>query len=242
LSIGLKIQKLTNLLVAGSPKFVHALQQGVAASIEHERVLRNLGEVRTVLDVGANRGQFALVARHCFPGARIISFEPLPEAASKYRAIFAQDPAVILHQLAIGPEAGEAKIHISNRDDSSSLLPITGMQIELFPGTAEAGTTLIRVAPLVDLVDLEGVQTPVLLKLDVQGFELEALRGCDSVLSRIEHIYVECSFVELYAGQALADEVIAWLRERGFRLTGVFNMSYDRLGRAIQADFMFRKS
>jgi hypothetical protein len=49
----------------------------------------------------------------------------------------------------------------------------------------------------------------------------------------------ECSFVALYAGQALADEVIAWLRERGLRLIGVYNMANDRDGRAVQADFLF---
>jgi hypothetical protein len=52
-------------------------------------------------------------------------------------------------------------------------------------------------------------------------------------------VYAECSFVELYASQALADEVIAWLRERGLSLRGVHNMDYDRGGRAIQADFLF---
>ena len=45
--------------------------------------------------------------------------------------------------------------------------------------------------------------------------------------------------MELYAGQAFADAVIAWLRERGLRLAGVYNMSYDSDGRAVQADFLF---
>ena len=66
------------------------------------------------------------------------------------------------------------------------------------------------------------------------------LRGCEDALERFAHIYMECSFVELYAGQAQADEVIAWLRERGFRLEGVYNMAYARSGRAVQADFLFK--
>ena len=73
----------------------------------------------------------------------------------------------------------------------------------------------------------------------MQGFELAALRGCKDMLDRFAYIYVECSFVELYAGRALADEVIAWLRERGFHLNGIYNMTYDLLGRAVQADFLF---
>jgi hypothetical protein len=85
------------------------------------------------------------------------------------------------------------------------------------------------------------IGAPALLKVDVQGFELEALRGCEDLLGRFAYVYAECSFVELYAGQALADEVIAWLRERGFKLRGVHNMDYDRGGQAIQADFLFAR-
>jgi len=58
--------------------------------------------------------------------------------------------------------------------------------------------------------------------MDVQGFELPALAGCEGMLDRFAWIYVECWFMELYAGQALADAVIAWLRERerGLGLAG----------------------
>ena len=97
----------------------------------------------------------------------------------------------------------------------------------------------IRQAPLHELLAAEQLQRPSLLKLDVQGFELQALQGCQAYLPLIDWVYAECSFVELYEGQALADEVIAWLREQGFVLVGVYNMSYDREGRAIQADFLF---
>jgi FkbM family methyltransferase len=216
------------------------LRHRVAAGVEHAGVLSGL-DCRTVVDIGASRGQFALVARKCHPQALIISFEPLPTAAAKFRAVFVDDDRVTLHDVAIGPLSGNATIHISKREDSSSLLPITSTQVALFPGTEEVATTIVRVGPLLEFISAEDIQTPALLKLDVQGFELEALRGCEELLDRFAYVYVECSFVELYAGQALADEVIAWLRERGFRLHGVHNMDYDRDGRAIQADFLFAR-
>jgi len=212
----------------------------VAAGVEHAQVLSGL-DCRTVVDIGANRGQFALVARQCQPEAWIISFEPLPAAAAKFRALFAGDDRVTLHEAAIGPAPGNATIHISRRDDSSSLLPITSAQVALFPGTAEIATAIVRVAPLRQFISAADIQIPALLKVDVQGFELEALRGCEDLLDQFTCVYVECSFVELYAGQSLADEVIAWLRERGFRLRGVHNMEYDRDGRAVQADFLFAR-
>lgn len=109
----------------------------------------------------------------------------------------------------------------------------------LFSGTAEKATQTVRVGRLLDFLAEEAIRSPALLKLDVQGFELEALRGCEDLLHRFAWVYAECSFCELYAGQALADEVIAWLRARGFRLSGLYNMSYDPEGRAVQADFLF---
>jgi hypothetical protein len=80
-----------------------------------------------------------------------------------------------------------------------------------------------------------------MLKIDVQGFELEALQGCEGLLDKFAYIYAECSFLELYTGQALAGDVIAWLHHRGFALSGIYNVSYE-LGRSIQADFLFSPS
>ena len=79
------------------------------------------------------------------------------------------------------------------------------------------------------------LRAPALLKFDVQGFELAALAGCAALLDRFAAVYVECSFLPLYAGQPLADEVLAHLRDQGFGLRGVFNLTHDRSGRAVQA-------
>ena len=128
---------------------------------------------------------------------------------------------------------------MSRADDSSSLLPISRVQERLYPGTGEVRTETIRVGRLADFVLAGDIKPPALLKLDVQGFELEALRGCEDLMGRFALVYVECSFVELYSGQAMADDVIEWLHERGFRLSGVHDMSYDSRGLAVQGDFLF---
>ncbi len=60
-----------------------------------------------------------------------------------------------------------------------------------------------------DFIAAEKIVPSALLKLDVQGFELSALQGCEDLLQHFAWVYVECSFIELYEGQALADEVIA---------------------------------
>jgi len=232
-----RAKKLIDILIR--PRLARALlRYGVAASVEHVAALCDL-QCRTVVDIGANRGQFTLVASHYYQDAVIFSFEPLQRAAEIFRRVFTSDTSVKLHQVAIGPEAGSATLHVSKHDDSSSLLPITALQNQIFPSTQESGTETIKVGRLEDYISAERIQSPALLKLDVQGFELSALKGCETLLQHFSHVYVECSFMELYQGQALADEVIAWLRERGFALSGVHNMAYDRSGKAVQADFLF---
>lgn len=234
-----RIIKLYGCLI--NPAFRQALfVHGVAAAPEHRHVLRS--DLETVVDIGANRGQFSLAVRRWAPEARIIAFEPLAGPATRFRGVFRDDPKVILHKAAIGPASGEATIHVSAADDSSSLLPISRLQEKLFPGSREVRTEIIKMGRLADFVSAGDIKAPAMLKLDVQGFELEALRGCEVLLKCFAYVYAECSFVELYTGQALADEVILWLGERDFRLRGVYNMVYDKKGRAIQGDFLFKRN
>ena len=109
----------------------------------------------------------------------------------------------------------------------------------MFAGTGEIATTEVRVGPLEEFVKADDLREPAMLKLDVQGFEYEALIGSESLLPHFDLVYCECSFVELYSGQKLAWEIIDWLSVRSFGLVGVFNPTYDRRGQAVQADFLF---
>ena len=240
-ALGVKrLRKLLSCLA--SPIYRKALlKHGVAAAVEHHSVLK-WAYCKTIVDIGANRGQFALAARACCEGARIISFEPLAGPSQVFREIFAKDAKTSLHQLAIGPVARDAVMHVSSADDSSSLLPIGELQVELFPGTEEVRTTDVRVATLQDFVKAADLIQPSLLKIDVQGYELAVLEGCGPLLEEFSFVYVECSFVELYSGQAVANEIVDWLHLRGFSLTSVHNISYGPVGMAIQADFLFRRA
>jgi FkbM family methyltransferase len=174
------------------------------------------------------------------PRARILSFEPLSAPAARYRKVFSADALATLREVAIGPQRGQSTIHVSARDDSSSLLPIGERQAAVFPGTAEVRTESVDVAPLDSLVAAHEIEAPALLKLDVQGYELQALQGSESLLGRFAYVYAECSFIELYRGQALAHEIVSWLEARGFRLLGTYNMTRDAAGREVQADFLFK--
>lgn len=228
--------------LVGTGKYRHGLRHKVGAAIEHDGAMRSIS-VATLVDVGANIGQFSLLIRALYPSAVIHAFEPLAAMADRYDALFDQDSLTTLHRAAAGETAGEAQINVSASPDSSSLLPISARQDEIFPGTARAATENIRVVRIDDVLSLAKLAQPVVVKLDVQGFELAALKGMPVLLERVAHVYVEVSFVELYEGQPLASEIIAWLADRDFYVAGVYNSSFMANGTAVQADMLFsRKS
>jgi FkbM family methyltransferase len=220
--------------------FRRGLRQGVAASVEHHALLKGI-PLATLVDVGANIGQFSLLARTLHPAVRIHAFEPLSRPAEKYHHLFGEDSQTTLYRCAIGPQSSVSQMYVSGRDDSSSLLPITDEQVRFAAGTAMVGTEQVTVKRLDDVLGVADIISPAMLKLDVQGFELSALQGCGRLLDAMDFVYVEVSFVTLYSGQALADEIVQFLFTRGFSLAGVNNPAFDDDGRCIQADLLFRQ-
>lgn len=214
------------------------LRYAVLAGVEHKDILERVGFTpEVVLDVGANRGQFSLAVRSIFPEAKLVAFEPLPRAASVYRSVFANDNLTTLHEAALGASRGRIKIYVTAADDSSSALMPSQLQKSLFPGSSVQEEVEVRVHVLSDFADQLG--SSCLLKIDVQGFEKSVLEGSVDCLHRINAVYVECSFVELYSGQAVAGDVIGFLARRGFSLRGVHNSHCDRAGFVLQADLLF---
>ena len=120
-------------------------------------------------------------------------------------------------------------MHVSRADDSSSLLAITERQTSLFPGTEEVRMLEVRTAGSTRRFSPARSTRPAALKIDVQGAELAVLRGATDLLSEVDAILVECSFLELYGGQALADDVIRFVHERGFMLSAMATPSVDAL-------------
>ncbi len=219
---------------ASKRSYRSALLHGVLAGSEHERALAGLS-FDAVIDVGANRGQFSLVARQLF-GCQIVAIEPLPGPAAVFRKLLAD--SAVLYECAVGRVEGELEIFETSDDDSSSLLQPGEGQLQLSAGSSIAGKRLVRVRTLDEVTKQLGASN-VLLKLDVQGFEMEVLAGATRLLTdQVSHVYVEASFVELYLGQGLAHEVIRYLDDHGFSLQAISNPTMAA-GQVLQADFLF---
>jgi FkbM family methyltransferase len=231
-----KARKLTRLL--RTRRFRHALRHGVAAAIEHNDVPFE-SDVSTVIDVGAHHGQFALFAAERFPGAKIHCFEPLPAAKEHLERILAPALNAVVYPVAAASQGGSVDLHVSQLDDSSSLLPITERYTSAFVGTEEIGEARVDAARIDEILGPEDIVRPALLKIDVQGYELEVLRGAEGVIANVDEILLEVSFMEFYAGQPLAGELISYLHGSGFLLNGVFSLKRNRVGRCLQADLLF---
>ena len=219
-----------------------ALRYGAVPSFEHFPILAALGHIDMVIDVGANVGQFAMAARMSFPEAKIHSFEPISSIGASYRKIMAHDHKATLYTYALGSKTAQKEINVTQAIDSSSLLE-PALQSKIFPGTHKIDVEQVDVAPLTSFFSEDQLSGVCLLKIDVQGYEMQVLKGCEGLLGCFDWIYCEASFLELYSGQPLAGEIIKWLTNRGFRLSGVHvdQVSYRR-HRAIQADFLFERS
>jgi len=224
------------------PDLRRALRHKVLPAVEHLPVLQALPPVDLVVDIGANVGQFALVARHRWPGARIVSFEPLPQAAQRLRAVFAGDGRFECRSVALTDHAGTEAFHVTGHDDSSSLLPVATRQVEEFAtdGVAVLQVTTARLDDVLPAAELPA--GPILVKIDTQGTELDVLRGGTELLARAAHLIVEVSFVELYQGQADAGDVTRFLSDHGWDLRSVYDVKTSRRsGEPLQADVVFAR-
>lgn len=191
-----------------------------------------------IYDIGANIGTWTCLAKSLFPAARVEAFEPLSRHVDGFRRWIAPWPGdVRLHAVALGLAEGSAAIQVMNFSDASSLLPPTAAAFDEFKIKTVSVET-VAVVPLDMLVTREKLPLPDLIKLDVQGYELEALRGAEACLRHARAVLCEVSFKTLYAGQPLFHDVVAFLAQRGFLLNALGDDT--ALGAAlVQADALF---
>ncbi|MDQ2867328.1 MAG: FkbM family methyltransferase [Verrucomicrobiota bacterium] len=180
--------------------------------------LRRLN-IGTVVDVGANEGQFIRTAQALLPQRPILAFEPNPQHLESLRTLLAGTAGSEALNMACGREQSQMSLNVSEFSPASSLLPITPAIIGKFPEAATARTISVEVARLDHIVKQRAqLPRPLLLKLDVQGFELEVLRGTTQVFPEVAAIVCEVTTVSFYEGQTAFGELCTFLREHGFRV------------------------
>lgn len=201
--------------------------------------------IDTVIDVGANRGQTYSMLRDegRFEG-HIISVEPQPDLQALLQPRAARDDLwTVLPPLALGDEAGELEINISEADDMSSFLPSSRALMQALPKTQVIKTAKVPLKTLDQLyeeLELDGKN--VFIKIDTQGYEMKILSAAEKTLNSIKGIQIEMSLFELYEGETLYDEIIAFLKNYGFQAHMMIETNFSRkLNRQLQVDGIFYK-
>jgi FkbM family methyltransferase len=217
------------------------LRHGIAPSIEHDDLLGGRC-FRSVVDVGANIGQFAIWAADVLGAERITCVEPLPSAVERLRDVVPRlvPCRVDVVVAALGSTRGRRILHVTAAADSSSLLPVAAIARQR-PGLRVTAAREVDV--LVGDDALPGpFERPLLVKLDVQGAELDVLAGMPKLIAAADAVLVEVSFAPLYHGQADPSAVVALLLGAGLSLTGAARVPGSSSRWALdQADLLFER-
>lgn len=198
--------------------------------------------VDEVLDVGAHAGEFGGSLRHYGYRGRILSFEPIAALHQRLCGAAEADPDWTCRQLAIGDRSGQVEIHISGNDGfSSSIREMDSRHEQADPSSAYVGSETVALSTLDEQINRTDTSVGQLfLKVDTQGFESEVLAGAAATLSRCALVELELGLVELYSGQALFEELVALMSEKGFALTDLEPGFRDEgSGQLLQVDALF---
>lgn len=205
--------------------------------------LVELHNIRHVIDVGANQGQFAsrFLKMPALKG-QIISFEPEKTAHENLKKKASKTANwVVGDRVAIGNETGEIELNVAGNSVSSSILKVKEKHIESAPQSKTVETQKVRIARLDDeICAFDNSMRNVYLKVDVQGFELEVLKGACTLLEKTSVVQLEVSLVSLYDDQADWIEIHRYMEKNNFMLWGIQNGFHNKItGQQLQVDLIY---
>jgi FkbM family methyltransferase len=237
---GERLQALLDMaLTPGGPRaFFRQRPLSFSAFALVSRLARLEFAPASLIDVGANAGQFTAAALFHWPELQVHAFEPLPDEAATLEANFASLPNVHVHGMALGDEDGLAVLHRHAYSLSSSLLSTTPEARSRFDWAEEAAHVEVAVGRLDSVLASAVLPEPVLLKVDVQGFESQVFAGGAVTLSKVAAIVVEQAFEPFYEGQLPFPQGHAQLAEAGWVLARVLAMRNED-GMPVEADCLY---
>jgi FkbM family methyltransferase len=196
-----------------------------------------------VFDIGANKGQYATGIMDAGYNKKIVSFEPLTSAHAVIDSLSKKySNWTVAERCAIGSENQDIEINISANSVSSTLLNMLDTHIEGAPESKIIGKEKVHVYPLDQIAEKYiNNNKNIFLKIDVQGFEQEVLKGGQNILSKAKGVEMEISLVPLYENQSwLLAEILDYMTKKGLKLRSIVPAFTDnKTGIVLQCNGIF---
>lgn len=197
----------------------------------------------TIIDIGANDGQFAEEIHQKLPGAAIYSFEPIESVYKKLMVNMRNVSNFKAFNVGLGEKSEKTTINKSSFSPSSSLLRMATLHKKLYPKSAEIIEETAQIETLDNFLEQIDFRGNLLIKIDVQGYEDKVIKGGKKTFERARMLIVETSFVRLYEGQPLFEDVVLLLRDLGFSYCGSREQHWNKLtDELIYQDSIFRRN
>lgn len=234
-SFFLKVKKFVN------SKFKIDLVSFPTSELDRRTKILNNFKISTVLDVGANIGQFGSELRSLGYKKKIISFEPTSEAFSKLKKASKKDLKWDVFNYSLGHFDGETEINISKNSVSSSILDNLPQLLESAPEAKYIKKETIKIKKLDTLFNELNLENQnIYLKIDTQGFEENILNGGLLNLSKIKIIQIEMALVQSYSETLSFEEMTKKLNDLNFKIFSIESGYYDKkTGRLLEVDGIF---
>lgn len=202
--------------------------------------------INTVIDIGANKGQFSKLILKAFPNAIIYAFEPLPSAFNELNSWSKslKSNQVITYNMAIGEKEGLVEMNFHSKfSPSSSILNTTIFNEEMYTMTQQQEKVHVQLNTLDKALEdkMNDLLEPVLIKIDVQGYEDRVLAGGEKVFSKAIGVILEVCLDSLYAEQAKFEHIVQVMSGFGFRYAGNLEQIYANDGHVVFFDAVFIK-
>ena len=215
------------------------LFNGIAAAVELEDILKNINP-ETFVDIGSNKGQFILLVEKLFSNKTVYSFEPIIEILEKQKKFFNYKKNIHYYNFALGSSSLLREFFITRRMDSSSFFKINSIanKNKNYEVKSRRDITIKTLDEV--MIDKKFIK-PVLIKIDVQGYELEVLKGSEKFLNEIDYLLLEVSKNEMYTSQPKENQIIEYLKNKNFSIFKENNWSIIKKTDFSQRDILFKK-
>ncbi len=200
--------------------------------------------IKSIVDIGANVGDWTKTSSIVFPEAKIYAFEPIAELCAQLNERM-KDCAqrVQTFNVALAEKEGVADFYLNDFVSSSSLLKMHENHKHHFSFTAHDKKIQVPVKTLDSFFSEGEPEESILVKVDVQGAESSVLRGGRILFSKAKIAIMEVSFEELYEKGVLFDELNAEMKRLNFSYHGQLAQLHSPVnGRPVQADCIFVKN